>query len=186
MSKSGFNLKDVLKVVGTSFISLTIETDVKLPGGKKNPLQGQVTKKSTMNVMVFSNKNVNTYQNMVNRRLEKEGKQSDFVVGERSWGVRIPNTPFVEHNGQFYLDVIVKSTSESDYFVNGRKVDVEDEYEFTYLVEDKVRLTEVVKTKVSEESQGGLEDKVIIRTVKIENIKSLTHNGATFTKVYYE
>lgn len=66
-----YNAKDVLdKLRGVSFIGLDIETLVKLKGGKKNPMQGRVTKRvSGSTVLVAQNKNTNTYQNMVRNRL---------------------------------------------------------------------------------------------------------------------
>lgn len=66
-----YNVKDVLdKLRGVSFIGLDIETLVKLKGGKKNPMQGRVTKRVVgSTVLVAQNKNTNTYQNMVRNRL---------------------------------------------------------------------------------------------------------------------
>lgn len=65
------NVKDVLNTLrGVSFIGLDIETQVKLKGGRKNPMQGRVTKRVTgSTVLVAQNKNTNTYQNMVRNRL---------------------------------------------------------------------------------------------------------------------
>lgn len=50
------NINDVLKNVnGSSFVGIDTETDVTLLGGKNNPMQGRVTKKTTgSSVMVFS------------------------------------------------------------------------------------------------------------------------------------
>lgn len=66
-----FNIKDVLDTLrGVSFIGLDIETLVKLKGGRKNPMQGRVTKRVTgSTVLICQNKTTNTYQNMVRNRL---------------------------------------------------------------------------------------------------------------------
>ena len=150
------------EVNGSTFISITTETNVKLLGGKKNPLQNRVTKKTTgSNVMVFTNKKSNGYENMVNRRLEKEGRDpSSFQLSPRAWGTRRENQPFVEHNGQLYLEVIFLSCGEVKYFVDNNEVD-----------------KSILDLPEHEEGeQGGLNNKVIIRTFKVENIKEITIN----------
>ena len=153
-------------VNGNSFIAITTETIVKLPGGKKNPLQGLVTKRTTgSNVMVYQNKTTNTYENMVNRRLEKEGKNpGSFSVGPRAWGTRIPNTPFVEHNGQMYLEVIFLHCGEVKYFVGENQIDP----------------STLDLTEKEEGEQGGLNNKVILRCFNVSNIKEITINKQHF------
>ena len=149
-------------VNGNSFISITTETIVKLPGGKKNPLQGLVTKRTTgSNVMVYQNKTTNAYENMVNKRLAQEGKNpGSFTVGPRTWGTRVPNTPFVEHNGQLYLEVIFLHCGEVKYFAGETEIDP----------------SPLDLPNHEEGEQGGLNDKVIIRTFKVESIKAITIN----------
>ena len=149
-------------VNGSTFISLVTETSVKLTGGKKNPLQGRVTKLTTgSNVMVFQNKTTNAYENMVNRRLEKEGMlPNSFSVGPRAWGTRRQNEPFVDHDGHVYLEVIFLSSGHSQYLVDGQPFD---------------GIIDGLPSH-SEGQQGGLENKVIIRTYNILNIKSITIN----------
>ena len=88
-------LKDLMaQVNGSTFISIDTITDVKLTGGKKNPFQGRVTKRTTgSTVMVFQNKTTNAYENMVKRRLEQEGKsQDDFVFLVRVCGAAVSKT----------------------------------------------------------------------------------------------
>ena len=158
-------LRNLLENVnGSTFISLDTITPVKLTGGKSNPLQGRVTKKVTgSNVMVFQNKKgSNSYSNMVNRRLEKEGKIPTFEVGPRTWGTRIPETPFIQHEENLYLEVIFLNSGKSEYLVDGK------EYS------DEIEGLPV--KKVSEESQDGLSNKVVIRTIKVDNIQAVTIN----------
>ena len=150
------------QVNGATFISIDTETTPKLPGGKKNPNQGRITKVMTgANVMVFQNKSVNGYEAMVNRRLEKEGfTPSSFSVGPRTWGIRRPNTPFVDHNDNIYLEVIFLKAGKVSYLLDGQPTDE--------------RFEEVAHT---EGEQGGLDNKVIIRTFNVDNIKTITING---------
>ncbi len=155
------------KVNGASFISLDTETEVKLTGGKSNPLQGRVTKVTIRsNVMVFQNKHQNGYDNMVRRRLEKEGKDpTTFELSPRAWGVREHGTPFVNHNGNEYLEVIFLKCGDVHYRVDG--------------VPTARELIPGLPTS-QEAHQGGLENKVIIRTFAVESILAITVDKNTY------
>lgn len=162
-------------VNGTTFVSMDTQTNVKLTGGKKNPLQGRVTKRQVGSVvMVFQNKNITSgYEQMIHRRLEKEGKDpQSFVLSERKWGTRLKGSPFVEHKGEYYLEVIFLHGGRVAYFVDD--------------IETNPSVIEGLPQKKSEGEQGGLENKVVIRTFKVSSIKSLTINKQTFTDLYYE
>jgi hypothetical protein len=152
---------------GASFIGLDTLTTVKLTGGKSNDQQGRVQKCTVgSSVMVFQNKNVNGYQNMVKRRLQSEGKNPDtFELKPRTWGVRIDGTPLVEHKGEYYLEVIFLVGGETSYLLDGKPV-------------KKDLINGLPKKK--EGSQGGLDDKVIIRSYKIGSISRITINKETY------
>jgi len=102
---------------------------------------------------------------MINKRLAEEGKSSDFTVGPRTWGTRIKNTPFVEHNGEMYLEVIFLRAGDVSYHRDGVAVDKRD---INGLNEP------------AEGNQGGLDNKVIIRTFKFSSITAITINGSKF------
>jgi len=164
------NIRDIIdaNINGATFITIDTVTPVKLTGGKSNPLQGRVSKMVTgSNVMVFQNKTTNGYDNMVKRRLEKEGKDpGSFVIGPRQWGEREDNTPFVTHNGKEYLEVIFMSAGDVQYFVDGQPY-----------------VGEIQGLPVSTEGhQGGLDNKVIIRTYTVENIQAITINHARYER----
>lgn len=173
------NLKEVLaKVNGATIISLDTITVPKLKGGKNNPHRDLVAKIMTgSSVMVFQNKNSSGYDNMVRRRLVAEGKNPEsFVLGPRSWGTRLPNTPIVHHinkDGEenFYLEVIFLKPGEVKYQLNGVDIAKED----IIGLDDK-----------DESEQGGLDDKVIIRTFNVAAIQNIRAFGETFTDVFYE
>lgn len=152
-------------VNGNTIISIDTVTVPKLKGGKSNPMQGVVRKVMIgANVMVFTNKRSNGYENMVMRRLAQEGKDpSSFQLGPRAWGQRIEGTPFIEHNGALYLEVIFLKPGKSHYEHGVRKID----------------RSEVIGLEEASEGgeQGGLENKVIIRTFKADSISSITING---------
>lgn len=68
------NIATILSALrGVSFIGLDQETIVPLKGGRKNPMQGRVTKRVTgSTVLIAQNKNTNTYQNMVRNAIVGE------------------------------------------------------------------------------------------------------------------
>ena len=151
-------------VNGNTIISIDTITTPTLKGGKSNPMQGKIRKVMIgANVMVFTNKHVNGYEAMVNRRLEKEGfDPGSFQVGPRAWGKRIDGTPFVEHNGQLYLEVIFLRPGKVHFMYGARPID----------------RSEIIGLDEKEEAhQGGLRNKVIIRTFKADSIEAITING---------
>jgi hypothetical protein len=153
-------------VNGATFISIDTVTPVTLTGGKKNPLQGRVTKQTVgSSVMVFSNQKINGYEAMVNRRLTSEGKGS-FEVGPRQWGTRVPNTPFVTHKDQSYLEVIFLKPGDVQYLVDGAP--------FNDVIDGL--------TEKPEGEQGGLDNKVFIRTINTLNVKAITVNKHRFVE----
>jgi hypothetical protein len=163
----------IQNVNGASFVGIDTLTEVKLTGGKKNPMQGRITK--TMigaSVMVFQNKNSNGYENMVERRLIQEGKDpTAFSLGQRAWGTRIPDMPIVEHfkDGatKYYLEVIFLKPGKVEYKLDGAHI---SEFEIEGLPE----------RNEDAESQGGLDNKVIIRTFAADSITEIRVDGKVF------
>jgi hypothetical protein len=158
---------EVSGINGGSFIGIDTLTDVKLSGGKANEMQGGVQKAVVgSSVMVFSNKNSNAYENMVERRLIAEGKDpQSFELSPRTWGTRIENTPLIEHKGEYYLEVIFLKAGETSYFFNGKPI--------------KKDLIKGLPEK-TEGEQGGLGNKVIIRTFKIQSLARITINKEVY------
>jgi hypothetical protein len=118
--------------------------------------------------MVSTNKNGSVYERMVNKRLDAEGKDADFEVGKRAWGTRIGATPFIEHNGKKYLEVFFIRAGQTHYLLDGAPVAKHD-------------ILGMPSTSVSEESQGGLENQVVVRTIALDNIRSITCNKQVYT-----
>jgi len=156
-------------LAGGSFVGIDTRTEVKLTGGRKNPQQGRVTKVMRgATVMVFSNAETNAYDAMVRRRLAEEGKDPDsFELGERAWGTRIPGTPFVEHNGKHYLETIFMRPGAVEYELDGNPIDKSD-------------IQGLPAPRIDEDSQGGLDNKVVIRTFALDSIMCLRGFGATW------
>lgn len=85
------NAAEVLgKLRGVSFLGLDHETVVPLKGGKKNEMQGRVTKRVTgSTVLVAQNKNTNTYQNMVRNRIAGEILAEATIKAEEAQGLLV-------------------------------------------------------------------------------------------------
>jgi len=160
------SLEQIVKdnVNGATIVGIDSETAVLLTGGKGNPMQGRVTKRTVgSNVMLFTYKTTNAYDNMVKRRLEQEGKDpASFQLSPRKWGTRRTDAPFVDHNDNVYLEVIFLRAGTSSYYLDGKPI----------AKADIIGL----KDKPEEAEQGGLENKVIIRTYSVESIKAITIN----------
>jgi hypothetical protein len=171
-------LEQINQFSGSHIIGIDTLTEVKLTGGKSNPLQGKVTKLSEGNrVMLF--KSGIGFKNMVNKKLEKQNQEtlttldlfelitggSTYEPGPRPWGQRIPNSPFVEHKGKQYLEVVFVEAGTSRYFIGDREI-------------DKSEIAEMLPNK-TEGVQGGLRDKVIIRTFAIDSIVRIRKSGNT-------
>lgn len=166
-------LSEILSNVhGAAFISIDTLTDVPLRGGKANPFQGRVQKmQAGTNVMLFTNKNINGYESMVHRRLIHEGKNpADFVLSPRLWGTRLDGIPFVQHRDKatravkYYLEVIfLKPPVNSQILVDGEP--------FFGEVEGMIKATAP--------EQGGLDNKVVLRTYSVESIVAITIDGKT-------
>jgi len=161
---------DLMKIFenvnGSSFVGIdtrTIPALNKKHNGGLNPHFGAVVKYTAGNsVMCFQNKKTNAYENMVHRRLIAEGKDpKDFVLGERKWGTRIPDTPFIRHEKdgveKFYLEVIFLHPGTTVYLYNSLEI----------AKSDIIGLREAA---VDDEAQGGLGNQVVIRSFAFESI----------------
>lgn len=152
------HLTDALS--GGTFANIDTITDVKLTGGKKNTQQGRVQKQVIgSRVQIFQNKNINAYEAKVKRELAKEGQlPSNFKLSPRAWGERVKDAPFVEHKGNYYMEVIFLKAGEVTYLLDGAPIDKAD----------------VVGIPVVKPSgQGGLQDQVIIRTYACDSITGI-------------
>lgn len=163
------NIQQVLQNVnGNSFMGIDTLTKEDLTGGKKNPHQGRVTKACIgSQVQCFQNKHVNGYDAMVKRRLVAEGKAAeDFQLGPRAWGTRLPNEPIIEHKGEYYLEVIFKSAGNVEYMLDG--------------VPCAKSQIEGLKPSSGGGEQGGLDNKVVIRTYKLSSIQKIRIDGQEY------
>lgn len=150
-------------VNGSTIMTITTATVLPLLGGKNNPMVGKVKKITDgTSVMAFQNKKTNGYAAMVQRRLNKEGKNVEFELSPRKWGTRVPNMPIVEHGEERYLEVIVLKPGYVYYELDGKLINPS--------------AIQGMKPEPPKAEQGGLDDKVIIKAYNFDSIRAMTIN----------
>ena len=191
---------------GCTLIGYDALTQETLSGGKKNPMQGRVSKLHThFLAMVFSNAVKNSYEVMVNKRRKEEGLEGVFEAGKLTWGTKIENTACIEHKGNYYLQTIQFQTAEklNEFCENVGITFTDKDSELLEAMKQKVvgyktpfgridylldnqliekEKIEGLKESTSNGKQGGLSEnyKVIVRSFKVESLKRLTFNGTTY------
>lgn len=170
-------------VEGCTFAALDTVTVPALSGGKANPFKGKVAKHCLGHrVMLFTNQKSNAYLNKVRRHLEREGKNPDsFELSPRRWGERIPNSPFVQHNGKHYLECVFLEAGESEYralesftFPTGDKLQEHTTQPDEIIPKDYI----IGLPDKSGSEHQGLDDQVIVRTYAIESIVAIRAMGS--------
>lgn len=170
------NLNETISnVKGSVFADLTTKTIQTLKGGKSNPMQGRVEKLSeNASILVYSDSEKHGYAAMVKHQMLSEDKDpQDFQMKPRAWGVRVENSPFIHHKDKYYLECIFMSPGKVTYLLDGEPI----------YPENIIGLPEKnEKTETYEKSQGGIEDKIIIRTFDLGSIVSLKLKNEAFNE----
>jgi hypothetical protein len=148
-------------VKGTMAVSVdaVTEPDMRKTG---NPYHGKVMKHCTMNGLIGFD-----YENAINNQDKREGGAGEREAKPRKWGVLTPDRLFVTHKDSYYLQMKVQSASDPVYFMDGKEISVDI-------------LKPFMPVKKISSSQEGLEKEVIVRDVKLENVKSIRFNGADY------
>jgi hypothetical protein len=156
-------LKNVKGATPATFVAVT-EVKMNKTG---NPYHGKVTKKQKSNVFINFD-----YATSVNRARAKEGNEEEFVAKPRKWGAKIPGTPVIQHNDEFYLEArFLTNEPKVEYFMDSILTDPEV---FEAYMPSK-------KTESIKEHQG-LEAEIVIRDFKISNIHEITVGGAHYVR----
>ena len=138
-----------------------------------NPFYGKVVKVQDLSASVGSW----SYQRAVNNRRQKEWQNALlqdentpepalFVPEARRWGTRVPNTPFVEHKGQLYVELSVHNCLRQLY-LDDKGIPVSKD------------LLEPYMPKKKDGERQELDNPIILRDVKVENIVAITYGGQT-------
>lgn len=174
---TGKTLQEILgELEGAKFVAIDTLTVVPLNktiagrGTGANPHFGRVLKRSEgCQVMVYTNKKSNAYENMVKRRLEKNGQDPEqFELSARKWGERIEDSCFIKHTKdgveKQYLEVIfLNGPKKVEYLLDGKPIAKEELIGFR-------------EPSVNPLMQGGLagtEDEVILRTFECNSVKRI-------------
>lgn len=139
------------KIKGNAIASIETKSQVKLTGGKKNPMMNRVEKvTSGGSVQFFGNSKSNGYLSKKKRLAEKDGIDPETIeLKKRPWGTRIDNTPLVEHNGKFYAELIYIKPPKVKYLLDGKPI-------------EKTDIVGMPKSKKTNE--------IVLRTMKLETI----------------
>jgi len=137
-------------VSGNTFVNIETET---IPKTKKG-CSFNLKRLSSISGCIGFN-----YTNSVNHQRQKEGLSEDFKAVARVWGNRIKGTPIVEHKGKKYIEVKVQSAT-SDFFSNSTRIS----------------LDKVIPWLYNSETRQGVDNEVVVRDYKIENITRIKIN----------
>jgi len=159
LSSSGFTayaLKLGDKFRGFATIeAATVVSNGKIKGGKGSGYEGRITK-TTRTQVVLNPNYTNSVNNQRGRETEVGEYMEEFVAKPRQWGVRVPDSSFVEHKGAFYLEVQVLRSLNTDYCIDGQPVSKET--------------AESLLHPNRGSGRQGTQKAVILRDYKVENL----------------
>ncbi len=96
-----------------------------------------------------------SFQNAVNKSLEKQGSTPNFESGPRKWGTRIPHTPLVQYQDKMYIEArVLKSIGHV--------------------------LRDLKTGKILNLKDKPSEERVVLRDFKLESVKELRVYGKKF------
>lgn len=144
-----------------TFISVDIETDPRMTKSN-NPYVGAIKRVTLNGVINFD------YTNSVNNQLQREGKDTDFVSKPRVWGTWDGN--LITHNGEYYLNMKVDSSSDSIYVFNGTAI-------------DSTLVKPFLPKSSKPHTQAELDKEVVVRDVKFDSIKKIRAFGEEYVIV---
>jgi hypothetical protein len=156
----------LLTVRGAKIVSIETRTEPRLlakhpSSGAPNPFKGNVVKVSRVNGIINWR-----YGNSVNRQRVREGLAPDFAAVPRKWGVRLPGTPLVEHDGRTYLELKVERFMEQRYdSLDGRELPF-------------AAVEAYLPSRGA--SRQGVEREIVVRDYDLANIVSLRLDGVVY------
>ena len=159
---------------GAFFATIVAETE---PAMRKtgNPFVG-ATKISSVNGLlnwIYQN-SVNNQRARENQPLDAQGEVEHFTPVSRKWGKRIVRqdgsvTPLVEHNGQFYLELKIQKSLGHEYRLGSLTIDSKD--------------IEPFLPQRTEGARQMVDNPVILRDYRIDNIRQITMDGTVYDVV---
>ena len=157
---------------GVTFVSCSIESPVKMAKGGRagrpvNPYHDQITKQSYLNGAVGFD-----YEASVNKQRDRENIEEAFEAKPRAWGQLMEGGKFVEHKGNYYLQLKVENVGQDSvqYLQNGEPI-------------NKDLLTEWLPKKKEGSGRQEVENEVIVRDIKLDSIKSIKFGNEEYEVV---
>lgn len=141
---------------GATFMGIDYTAPVKLKKTGNPYADALVTKSTSVSGMINSD-----YEMDVNRALVKEGKEPDFVAGERAWGDHVTPSLIVHGNDYSIQLRVLNHAPDTVYRINGEVVD-----------------KEIIKPFMPAKKES--EVPVVIRSYKVDRIKAVRMNGEEY------
>ena len=155
----------VSEIQASTIVGVTLNIEAKLLKKSrvtKEPCPwGLVTKRSVLSCAFGTD-----YERGVNRRLDKEGSESEFQTMPHAWAERLEDKPSICTNkagDTFYANLRVFSVGSVEFFEDGKPIDAADLVDYL--------------PKKSTSSRQGTEDQIIWRTVKFTSFESVRYGG---------
>jgi hypothetical protein len=151
---------------GCQFINLYALTDAKMYL-RNNPYKGRVKKFNTVQLQFNYN-----YEQAVNNRLEREGKEPNFSTEKLPWGKWVFRNKVIAHNGELYMRTyrVRNSNEHTIYLLDGHLVSEEEMADIQKWLKPE--------STSSKQEEKGLEEELQVkpRTYQFDNIISVTLN----------
>jgi len=173
------NLQTLLNALSNEPADVTIVSRTEPAMRKRgNPYLGKLFKVSTVSGTLNWH-----YTAEVNKQRDREGgfeivdgvptvkEVETFVAKERKWGTRLPNSPFVEHKGNFYLEMKVNESQGHQYRDENNEL-VEGE---------ALEKRKAFFSKKSSSSRQGVENQIILRDYRFDRITAITLHDSKAT-----
>ena len=152
-------IKILLDIDMSTFAEVTAITEPKMRK-TDNPFFGRVEKISKMNVNFGG-----IYKNAVEKKMEKEGIEGNYEPAPLKWGQHYRDSRvIIEHKGNYYAQL---RPLRADY-VSYRWAENLKE-----MTEQEIQEMKTFFPQKKEGSRQPAENKVIIRTIKIKNIREI-------------
>jgi hypothetical protein len=147
------------------FAAIGYEVDAKCVKPKTNKLINpdgtcRVRKRCYVNIRVGLD-----YERTVNTHLKKEGKDGVETLN-LPWGIWLLPNLVIKHKDNFYLRVYPAKALDIVYMLDGKEV-------------DKSKVEHWLAPQ-KDNNRYGLDDKVVVRTIKFSNIQKLIADGETW------
>jgi len=173
-------IKTLLYINMSKFAEVTAITEPKINKSKKIEKDGKIEK--ILNTKFFgiekiSKMNVNfggIYKNAVEKKMEKEGIKGDYTPAPLSWGQHFEDSRvIIEHKGNFYVQIRALRAD----FVSYRWADTKED-----MTEQEIQEMKTFFPQKKEGTRQPSEEKVIIRAIKINNIREVRMDGVRYQR----